>query len=228
VVNLRELIGAALNATNLTENPLYECALDRIGALAFSDELGGCLWRLKYAQHARTKPGRDFYQAATALLTKRLRTAKNSPNNREFTARIAAIAIDEWLRDWCQPCGGRGNRIAADTSVRHTCPTCNGTGIGRHSDASRMQRLGLDRKLFSKYERRFHQAHAAIADADVQAWRDVRAQLGEMANDPRVEKLLAAAKRTYTLRAISSRSTSDSTGADQEQHPGFAVSSATG
>jgi hypothetical protein len=226
VVNLRELVGAALNATNLEENPLYECPLDRVGALAFSDELGGCLWRLKYAQHARTRPGRDFYAAAVAILAKRLR-GRNPRDSRELMAKICAVVIDEWLRDWCVPCGGRGNKIARDTSVRHTCTSCNGTGIGRHSDASRMARLGLDRRLYAKFERRFAAAHQKISDADVQAWRDVKAQLGDMAADPRVEKLLAAAKRSYTLRAIDS-STSDGQAPSNNNMPEYAVSTATG
>jgi hypothetical protein len=224
VRNLRELVGAAINSGSLEANPLAECAIDRIGALAFSDELGACLWRLKYGLHHKRRPERDFYLASVQLLARRL-GAQRRQDDRRVVVAICGVVIHEWLHDRCEPCGGRGHRVAKDSSVRHTCTSCSGTGIGRHSDMARMRALGMDRKRYSKWESRFHAAHGKITDADTQAWRDVSAQLRDMAGHDAVEKLLAFARRRYTLRAIQGDGPAQSS---NNMPDVIAVSSATG
>lgn len=222
--NLRELVGAAINSGDLEENPLRECSVDRLGALAFSDELGACLWRLKYAQHHAARPGRNFFVASVQLLARRLGGQRRG-DDREILTAICTMVINEWLHDWCQRCCGRGHTIAKDSSVRHTCTHCSGTGIGRHSDLARMRTLGMDRKRYAKWERRFHAAHQKVTDADVQAWRDVSAQLRDATQHPAVEKLLAMAKRRFTLRPIHG----DGQAQSDNNMPGYqSVSSATG
>ena len=65
MANLRKLVASALNSSDLSESYIIETAIDRIGALAFSDALGSELWALKYAGDARS------WDRALALLSLR-------------------------------------------------------------------------------------------------------------------------------------------------------------
>jgi DnaJ-class molecular chaperone len=104
-----------------------------------------------------------------------LLTTRRAGNDQRTQREICRIALEEWLDDICRTCGGRSYTI--NKGVKHACSKCNATGTRRHSDAERMRRLGIDKKIYRKVEVRFAEAHNRIADADLQTARTVSRQL---------------------------------------------------
>ncbi|AUT53436.1 hypothetical protein C2L66_08875 [Paraburkholderia caribensis] len=121
-----------------------------LGALAFANELGRLLWRMKYGQDLR----RSGLHRATLLLAKRLRepgkfdrskftgvtraaerTAAKAGKKVErqiadIVERFARQVIVEWIADLCVECDGRGvsGRGVQESVVHVVCPSCNGVG----------------------------------------------------------------------------------------------------
>lgn len=213
--NLRKLVASALTASDLSDSSLLETALDRIGALAFSDELGGRLWRVKWAGDAKS------VEPALALLTHRCRlVARHAP----FRRRLCEVALQEWLDENCASCGGRRYIMASESHAKHTCTVCDGTGLKRYSDQWRMRQLGLDKDAYRKWERRFATIHERIAEADAQAWRDVAQQLEKI--HPRFgAEILAFRRPAPTMRATVVR---DEPAQKSNSMPELLVSSAAG
>ena len=172
--DLRVLVAAAIHAVNLAQNPLRETPVDRLGALAFADPLGGDLWALKYANEA------SAFAPALGLLTHRSRKAA-----RDFVLRrkLCTVALHEWMFDLCQTCGGRGVRVATQFSpVRH-CETCDGSGRQQISEAGRARALGFELGTYRKWAPRFALVQGKISDAEDQAWLDISRQLGRLDAD---------------------------------------------
>jgi hypothetical protein len=211
--NLRKLVASALTASDLSDSSLLETALDRIGALAFTDELGARLWRVKWGGSDK-----DVYPAL-ALLAKRCHMVARQA---DFRYRLCEAVLQEWLDDQCRKCRGRGFTIAPDTAVRGQCTACEGAGLRRYSDQWRMNRLGLDRSAYQKWERRFAAVHERIAEADGQAWRDVARQL------ERIHPRFGAQVLDFRAHATRMRAARDELAQKNTPMPEYFVSSATG
>jgi hypothetical protein len=170
MTNLRKQVAIALQSANLSSNPTCETALDRIGALAFSDRLGATLWRAKYANDPQA------YDPARTLLAHRLRGKSTKPNG--ILEKIAECVLNEWLDDLCKACGGRGHLVPQGTPhARRSCTRCAGTGQRRSSDRERIRVTGISATAYPKWERFFTRAHSLLATADRQACFDVAMQL---------------------------------------------------
>lgn len=156
---LREIVASAI-AAGMTN--------DQIAAMAFADRLGCVLWRLKYANDARS------YQPALQLVTRRLRQRK--AEGRALLERIAARALYEYLDENCHMCGGRKMVYASGRAV-HTCHECHGTGRKYHHDHERARDLGVPVERYQKLASRMQRAHEVITNADVFAARDIARQL---------------------------------------------------
>jgi hypothetical protein len=165
--DLRILVAAALNSSDLSHSDIRETHIDRIGALAFANALGAALWALKWAGEARAYP-RSVY-----LLSIRSRRICAEPVMRE---RLCHAGLLEWLDDLCHACGGR--RMVVAEQVKRICTVCDGSGKRRHSDLWRARQLGLEPKAYRKWEPKFTAVQRKIFDAESQAWRDVAEQLG--------------------------------------------------
>lgn len=171
MANLRKLVASALNSSDLSQSDIIEAAIDRIGALAFSDALGSALWSLKYAGDARSWP------RALAILA--LRCKRIAPQ-RKIRARLCHLCLVEWVDENCRTCGGRRYIIASNMTPTHHCTTCSGTGVRRYSDIWRMREMGLDRHAYRRWERKFAAVHQKISDSDAQVWHDMGEQLGHV------------------------------------------------
>lgn len=217
----RETVVASLTSSNLKENPIAECAIDRIGALGFTDALGKAFWRAKFLKD------RGEEKAVVLLLAKRM-GKRNNHIRHERTPILEAIAaqvVHEAIHENCKACAGRGNTIAHGSQVRHTCTSCSGSGRGRHSDLARMRATGLSKGAYhGKWERRFHDAHQLLTDADQQARRDVKAQLADATDHRVARKLVAFLQQGLILQSIEG----DGPAQTNTNMPEYAVSSATG
>ncbi|MGA9914197.1 MAG: hypothetical protein WBR17_16865 [Paraburkholderia sp.] len=149
MIDLKERAGVAMNV----RSQLGESTGDpkvTLGALAFVNELGNLLWRMKYGQDVK----RSSLQRATLLLASRIRwsgkfargkfTGLDRKENRDRRAgrsfershadiieRFAQRVIIEWVADKCQHCEGRGvlgrsEKRTALKVVELTCETCRG------------------------------------------------------------------------------------------------------
>lgn len=186
MANLRKLVASALNSSDLSSSEVIETAIDRIGALAFSDALGGELWALKYAGDARSWP------RALALLSQR---SKRIAPDRSIRTKICRICLTEWLDELCRTCAGRRLILATQSASAHVCTTCGGTGLRRHSDLWRMREMGLDRSAYRRWEHKFALVHSRISDADTQAWYDLAEQLGRVPTRLIKDKVLDQPRR---------------------------------
>lgn len=167
--NVRKAVAVALARADLSDDPNHETGRDRIGALAFADELGVRLQRVRYAND----PG--AYKSALLLLVKRMAV---SVSVRETIQRVCTIVLNEWLDDHCRSCGGRGwAEIAATGRLGGVCIPCNGTGARIASEQERMRKLGVSPKSYAKWARHFTRASDIIRDADERAVADARRQL---------------------------------------------------
>lgn len=149
MIDLKEQAGIAMNV----RSQLGESAGDpqvTLAALAFADDLGRLLWRMKYGQEVK----RAGVQRATLLLASRIRwsgkfarkkfTGLDHEANRarrsgvkveramsDIVQRFARRVIVEWVADLCPCCDGRGvmgraERQSAPLMVEVNCETCDG------------------------------------------------------------------------------------------------------
>ena len=168
MADLRKLIAAALTASDLSSSDVHETAIDRIAAMAFSDALGGELWRLQLSHDRRS------YRRVLALLVQR---TKPIARDRRIRARLCETVLREWLDCLCAHCHGRGF-VMAEGAPKRSCPVCDGTMLRRYSDQWRMARMGFQPEVYRKWESRFAAVHQKLANADAAAWRDIATNLG--------------------------------------------------
>lgn len=170
--DLRKILASAITGSDLSEDVNCETPLDRIGALAFANDLGGTLWRLKYANDHRS------YDRALALLSNKIRQQNKWAGSITMARKICACVLDEWLDEICRQCGGREKIVVEGTPhARHACPSCSGTGMRQPSAQTRMSRLSLSATAYAKWEPRFSKVHQKIVEADDLAWASVASQL---------------------------------------------------
>lgn len=174
--DLRLLIAEALNSSDLSSSDLHETHLDRVGALAFTDALGGALWAVRYAAEVRA------YPRALALLTHRSRRVFDGLRLR---TKMCEVTLQEWLDPLCRSCGGRQWLAAKFDAPIRPCLACNATGQRRFSGQWRMRRMGLDVSGYKHWERRFETAHSKISEAERKTWLDISLQLDRLPLDDR-------------------------------------------
>lgn len=190
MANLRKLVAAALNSSDLSNSEIIETAIDRIGALAFSDTLGSELWSLKYAGDARA------WARSLAVLSLRCKRIVQERKTRTLLCRVCLI---EWVDENCRSCGGRRLIVASTSSAAHVCTTCNGTGLRRYSDLWRMREMRLDHHAYRRWEHKFAAVHRKITDADTQVWHDLAGQLGRVPMGIIRDKVLDQPRRLHII-----------------------------
>lgn len=165
----RQMVRAFYDS-DLSDSPLEETSIERIGALGLSDTLGAQLWRLRW--------GND-HSSYASILTALVRHIKTRPHGGpELWLRVCVAAINEWLFDACPTCNGRGVTVFPDSDqVHRSCPTCLGTLIRRSSDSDRAKAMRWSVETQRKWNIAFSQVHEAIAAADAKLRRQLNAQL---------------------------------------------------
>ncbi|MFL9899044.1 hypothetical protein PQR71_12920 [Paraburkholderia fungorum] len=149
MIDLKEQAGVAMNVRSQLGESIGDPKVT-LGALAFADELGNLLWRMKYGQDIR----RAGMHRATLLLANRIRSSGKF-NRSKFTGRDAKSTRDpkarekaeraltdiierfalrllvEWIADMCVECGGRGiafGHAMVPSAQTAECHVCDGTG----------------------------------------------------------------------------------------------------
>ncbi|WP_153100818.1 hypothetical protein [Paraburkholderia hayleyella] len=148
MIDLKEKAGVAMNA----RGPFSERGGDpevTLGALAFANDLGRLLWRMKYGQDI-TRAG---MRRTTLLLAERVRASGKFKRARfaglnqsdrqkkglgkdvdkkmaDIVERFAERLIVEWVADVCPHCNGqRSHSLSAlPRRVMATCSKCKGAG----------------------------------------------------------------------------------------------------
>lgn len=147
-IDYKEQAGIAMSARTQLADPVSDRQVT-LGALAFADELGAILWRMKYGQDVK----RAGMKRATLLLANKVRSSGKF-NRARFTGidkaakrernlggdveraatdiveRFAKRVIVEWVADVCVTCSGRG-KVALSVSAVPTptaCRACDNTG----------------------------------------------------------------------------------------------------
>jgi hypothetical protein len=154
-IDLKEQAGIAMNVRGQLSDPIGDVQVT-LGALAFANDLGRLLWRMKYGQDFRLRDseGRTAMHRATLLLASSIRVngkfkrAKftgvdrtsratmldriaGKPVQREtadIIERLAHRVLVEWIDDLCPRCDGRGTvgRAEIVATIDAVCPTCHG------------------------------------------------------------------------------------------------------
>lgn len=153
MIDLEEQAGSAMNVRGQFSDARVSDPQVTLGALAFANELGRLLWRMKYGQDFRLRDseGRTTMRRATLLLANCVRdgvrfnrvkfTGLDQSGRRDRNAgkkyeratsdvmeRFAHRVIIEWVDDRCPRCDGRGEigRVAMVCSERIVCAACHG------------------------------------------------------------------------------------------------------
>ncbi|RDK01448.1 zinc finger-like domain-containing protein [Paraburkholderia lacunae] len=149
MIDLKEQAGIAMNVRGQFSDPIVDPKVT-LGALAFANDLGRALVRMKCGQDIRP----DAVRRATLLLAQMIRrsgkfnrgkfTGVDAQAKREQRAgktverakvdiveRFALRLIIEWVDDQCPRCEGRGaiGRTPKPQPVAAVCPDCNGKRV---------------------------------------------------------------------------------------------------
>jgi hypothetical protein len=159
-MGLRESIAHSLNSTHL-EPSEFECAIDRIGALARTTALGSALWRYGY--------GGDESAARSVikhLLRKAERRTKIYKHHDDFKLlkKTCVMVLHEWKYKGCMGCGGAGE--ISSEKLKVVCQPCGGTGLHRFSDQERMTALNIEREKYAAWQRNISDVWICLAGAD--------------------------------------------------------------
>lgn len=155
MIDLKEQAGVAMNVRSQLGESIGDPQVT-LAALAFADDLGRLLWRMKYGQDVKYAG----VHRATLLLANRVRssgkfarkkfTGLDHEANRarrsgakgpkveralsDIVERFARRVIVEWVADLCPCCDGRGvtgraERQSAASIVEIQCETCLGARV---------------------------------------------------------------------------------------------------
>jgi hypothetical protein len=149
--NFREIMGGALNTSDLSVRP-WESDVDRVAAMGKTSRLGSLLWRLKFANDPAC------YKPALYLLAKRLNTS------RAILVKLCELAIREWCLPQCDVCQGAREIIVED--LRIVCKGCEGHGIKRYSDREREAFLGLPRGSWRGWAKKYGDVYSKLTDEE--------------------------------------------------------------
>ncbi|MGE8162990.1 hypothetical protein ACQKRQ_22845 [Paraburkholderia sp. NPDC080076] len=149
MIDLKEQAGVAMNVRGQFSDPIVDPKVT-LGALAFANDLGRALVRMKCGQDVRP----DAVRRATLLLAQMIRRSGKF-NRGKFTGldaeakrdrragqkverskvdiveRFALCLLVEWVNDQCPRCDGRGaiGRTPKPQPVSSVCPDCKGARV---------------------------------------------------------------------------------------------------
>lgn len=179
-VDIRELIGVAINAENLGEDMTHATLrdVDRLAAFgmvtarSLRARLASALWRIRWGhdQRARKEAGHLF----AAMLVKRDEVERRwnirDAGSHMLQAFSLAVVL-EWEHEQCPACGGVGSVPASmafsRASKRVHCRRCEGRGSCKPSIGDRARVLGISIAAYEKHwPRRFEQAHHWLGECE--------------------------------------------------------------
>jgi len=176
MIDLKEQAGIAMNVRGQFSDPIVDPKVT-LGALAFANDLGRAIVRMKCGQDMRP----DNVRRATLLLAQLIRRsgrfdrskftgldyvqARDRRSGREvdraevdIVERFARRLLVEWIDDQCPRCGGRGvsGRTREVPPVAVTCPECSGKllRVDAGEEGTRARLCGRVRSVVSMDVRR--------------------------------------------------------------------------
>src|SRR5262245_11962193 len=159
-MSMRQRLGVALLSRDLDHHE-FECAVDRVGALAHGSKLGRLLYHWK---HADQPDSARVLQALTKRARKRFGISPRHPDTK-ILERACVQAMTEYYAPQCRNCNGAGELIAAN--LRILCNTCGGSGLRRYPEAERMSALGIEWNAYRHtWEPRLVELGLMLAGAD--------------------------------------------------------------
>jgi hypothetical protein len=172
-VEIREVIGSAMNATNLgidvTEKSLRDVDLIAAFGLAacgtLKRRLSEVLWRIRWGRdpRARREAGKLF--SAALLHSSFVRRKWNIRKPSALLDRMALSAVIEWEHDKCPQCGGAGSvPRSKGRDLRVHCGVCRGMGRRRASHTDRALMLGVSMNIYEKHWQRHYDQALALLD----------------------------------------------------------------
>ena len=169
---MRASVGAALNSAHL-EPAEWECAIDRVGALARASKLGRLLYHWQYAGQDRFRG--PVLAELTAKAGYRLRISR-AHRDRRVLERACKQALVEYHGPNCPTCTGAGEVMSGP--LRLSCEDCLGTGRHRYPDEERMRALHVDHEEYrDRWDARINQIIGILRRADGATTRECRRQL---------------------------------------------------
>ncbi|KWI43550.1 hypothetical protein [Burkholderia stagnalis] len=195
MIDLMERAGIAMSVRGQFTDPIADPKVT-LGALAFANDLGRLLVRIKAGQEAKPATIRK----ATLLFAQMIRLSGRFKRNRftglsreerrdqraghevertkvDIVERFALRLLDEWINDQCVRCEGRG---VVRRDGRYICPDCAGSGKRPIDEAARAQALGIPLTEYRRHwSRRFHDMHAMLDHVNGSVSDTMRRQLRE-------------------------------------------------
>ncbi|HEF4735677.1 TPA: hypothetical protein SAO12_001182 [Burkholderia multivorans] len=195
MIDLMERAGVAMSVRGQFTDPIADPKVT-LGALAFANDLGRLLVRIKAGQDVT----RETVRRATLLLAQMIRTSGRFKRNRftglnrddrreqragyeverakvDIVERFALRLLDEWVNDQCVQCEGRG---VVRRGGRYICPDCSGSGKRPIDEAARAHALGVPLADYRRHwTRRFHDMLALLDSVNGSVYDTMRRQLRE-------------------------------------------------
>ncbi|KWB69245.1 hypothetical protein [Burkholderia ubonensis] len=195
MIDLMERAGIAMSVRGQFTDPIADPKVT-LGALAFANDLGRLLVRIKAGQEAKPATIRK----ATLLLAQMIRLSSRFKRNRftglnrderrdqragheverakvDIVERFALRLLDEWINDQCVRCEGRG---VVRRDGRYICPDCAGSGKRPIDEAACAQALGIPLVEYRRHwSRRFHDMHSLLDHVNGSVSDTMRRQLRE-------------------------------------------------
>ncbi|MBA1367044.1 hypothetical protein KTD28_06635 [Burkholderia gladioli] len=193
MIDLIERAGIAMNVRGQFSEPIADPKVT-LGALAFANDLGRLLVRIKAGQE--TKPA--TIRKATLLFAQMIRLSGRFKRSRftglkhderrdqragsdverakvDIVERFALRVLDEWINDQCVRCEGRG---IVRRDGRYICPDCAGSGKRPLDEAARALAIGISLDEYRRHwSRRFHDMHALLDNINGSVSDTMRRQL---------------------------------------------------
>ena len=132
-----EAFASAVNSSHLQEKE-FTGAIDRVHALGLSNGLGSDMLRFKDGLQPKS-----YNQVLYGLVGK-----TKGKMSRGMATKLAELAIHEAVFHFCPECKGAKEMIVGP--LRITCRSCEGSGVRRHTDASRAVFLGVTIPVYQK------------------------------------------------------------------------------
>jgi len=186
-VEIREVIGVAMNARNLgidaTGAGLRD--VDRIAAFGLAGNgtlktrLSESMWRVRWGRDHRARGESGQLFAAVLARSDTVRRKWNIRQTDDMLRRFALAAVIEWEHDKCAQCGGAGSiPRSKGRDVRVHCSLCRGFGRRRPAHGERARMIGIPMSAYEKHwQYRFDEALALLDQLEAEIVGPLQARL---------------------------------------------------
>lgn len=172
-VDIREVMGIAINARNLGEDITGATLrpVDKIAAFGLAGcgtlkrRLSESMWRVRWGRDRLARKESGELLAALLLKSPWVRSKWNFHRPTAQISAFALAAVLEWEHDRCPQCGGAGSiPRSKGRDVRTHCGVCNGSGRRRPNHGERASMIGVAITVYEKHWQRKFEGCLALLD----------------------------------------------------------------